>query len=163
MADSSFDVVVETDRQEVDNAINQASKEVAQRFDFKGTGASIAWSGEGIVVTANSEERVLAALDVLKDKLVRRSVSLKTLEHDAPQPAGGRTYRLDIGLVNGIPTDKAKALVKAVKQSKLKVQAAIQGEQLRISGKNRDDLQQAQAVLREHDQDLPLRFTNYRS
>lgn len=163
MADSSFDVVVETDRQEVDNAINQASKEVAQRFDFKGTGASIAWSGEGIVVTANSEERVLAALDVLKDKLVRRSVSLKTLEHDAPQPAGGRTCRLDIGLVNGIPTDKAKALVKAVKQSKLKVQAAIQGEQLRISGKNRDDLQQAQAVLREHDQDLPLRFTNYRS
>jgi uncharacterized protein YajQ (UPF0234 family) len=163
MADSSFDVVVETDRQEVDNAINQASKEVAQRFDFKGTGASIAWSGEGILVTANSEERVLAALDVLKDKLVRRNVSLKTLEHDAPQPAGGRTYRLDIGLVNGIPTDKAKALVKAVKQSKLKVQAAIQGEQLRISGKNRDDLQQAQAVLREHDQDLPLRFTNYRN
>jgi len=163
MADSSFDVVVETDRQEVDNAINQAAKEVAQRFDFKDTGASIAWSGEEIVVTANSEDRVLAALDVLKDKLVRRKVSLKTLEYDQPQPAGGRTYRLDIGLVNGIPTDKAKALVKAVKQSKLKVQAAIQGEQLRISGKNKDDLQQAQAVLREHDQDLPLRFTNYRS
>ena len=163
MADSSFDVVVETDRQEVDNAINQAAKEVAQRFDFKGTGASIAWSGEGIAITANSEDRVDAALDVLKDKLVRRKVSQKALEHDRPKPAGGQTYRLDISLVNGIPTEKAKALVKAVKQSKLKVQAAIQGDQLRISGKNKDDLQQAQSILRDNDQDLPLRFTNYRN
>ena len=163
MAESSFDVVVETDRHEVDNAINQAAKEVAQRFDFKGTGASIAWSGEEILVTANSEDRVLAALDVLKDKLVRRKVSLKTLDFDKPQPAGGRTYRLDIALVDGIPSEKAKALVKAVKQSKLKVQAAIQGDQLRISGKNKDDLQAAQTILRENDQDLPLRFTNYRN
>jgi len=163
MADSSFDVVVETDRQEVDNAINQAAKEVAQRFDFKDTGASIGWSGEEILITANSEDRVLAALDVLKDKLVRRKVSLKTLEYDQPKPAGNRNYRLEIGLVNGIATDKAKALVKAVKQSKLKVQAAVQGDSLRISGKNKDDLQQAQAVLREQDQDLPLRFTNYRN
>ncbi len=162
MADSSFDVVVETDRQEVDNAINQASKEVAQRFDFKGAGASIAWSGEQILIMANSEDRVLAALDVLRDKLVKRKVSLKALEHDQPKPAGGQNYRLDISLVNGIPSEKAKALVKAVKSSKLKVQAAVQGDQLRISGKNRDDLQQAQAILREHDQDLPLKFTNYR-
>ncbi len=162
MADSSFDVVVETDRQEVDNAINQASKEVAQRFDFKGAGASIAWSGEQILIMANSEDRVLAALDVLQDKLVKRRVSLKALEHDQPKPAGGQNYRLDISLVNGIPSEKAKALVKAVKSSKLKVQAAVQGDQLRISGKNKDDLQQAQAILREHDQDLPLKFTNYR-
>ncbi len=162
MADSSFDVVVETDRQEVDNAINQASKEVAQRFDFKGAGASIAWSGEQILIMANSEDRVLAALDVLRDKLVKRKVSLKALEHDQPKPAGGQNYRLDISLVNGIPSEKAKALVKAVKSSKLKVQAAVQGDQLRISGKNRDDLQQAQAILREQDQDLPLKFTNYR-
>ncbi len=162
MADSSFDVVVETDRQEVDNAINQASKEVAQRFDFKGAGASIAWSGEQILIMANSEDRVLAALDVLRDKLVKRKVSLKALEHDQPKPAGGQNYRLDISLVSGIPSEKAKALVKAVKSSKLKVQAAVQGDQLRISGKNKDDLQQAQAILREHDQDLPLKFTNYR-
>jgi hypothetical protein len=162
VADSSFDVVVETDRQEVDNAINQASKEVAQRFDFKGAGASIAWSGEQILIMANSEDRVLAALDVLRDKLVKRKVSLKALEHDQPKPAGGQNYRLDISLVNGIPSEKAKALVKAVKSSKLKVQAAVQGDQLRISGKNRDDLQQAQAILREQDQDLPLKFTNYR-
>lgn len=162
MADPSFDVVVETDRQEVDNAINQAAKEVGQRFDFKDTGASISWSGDGITVAANSEERVMAALDVLKDKLVKRKVSLKALEYDQPRPAGGRTYRLDVALAQGIPQDKAKALVKVVKDAKLKVQVAMQDEQLRVSGKKKDDLQAAQQVLREHDQDLPLRFTNYR-
>jgi cyclic-di-GMP-binding protein len=93
MADSSFDVVVETDKQEVDNAINQAKKEVVQRYDFKGTGADVAWSGEQIVITANSEERTNAALDVLKDKLVKRKVSLKTLDAGEPKPAGGQTYR----------------------------------------------------------------------
>jgi cyclic-di-GMP-binding protein len=162
VADSSFDVVVETDRQEVDNAINQASKEVAQRYDFKGTGAEISWSGEDIAIVANSEERCLAALDVLKDKLVKRKVSLKTLEHGDPKPAGGQTYRLEISLVEGIPSDKAKALVKVVKAAKLKVQVAVQDEQLRVSGKSRDDLQAVQALLKENDQDLPLRFTNYR-
>jgi cyclic-di-GMP-binding protein len=162
VAENSFDVVVETDRQEVDNAINQARKEVAQRFDFKGTGADVSWAGEQIVVVASSEERCLAALDVLKDKLVRRKVSLKTLEHGEPKPAGGQTYRLEISLVEGIPSEKAKALVKLIKTSKLKVQAAIQGDQLRISGKSRDDLQEVQALLRANDQDLPLTFTNYR-
>jgi cyclic-di-GMP-binding protein len=153
---------VETDRQEVDNAINQARKEVAQRYDFKGTGADLAWSGEDIVVTASSEERCMAALDVLKDKLVKRKVSLKTLEHDQPKPAGGQTYRLEISLVEGIPSDKAKAMVKTVKASKLKVQVAIQDEQLRVSGKSRDDLQEVQKLLKANDQDLPLKFTNYR-
>jgi cyclic-di-GMP-binding protein len=162
VADNSFDVVVETDRQEVDNAINQARKEVAQRFDFKGTGAEVSWSGDQIAVVANSEERVLAALDVLKDKLVKRKVSLKTLEHGEPKPAGGQTYRLEISLVEGIPSEKAKAMVKTIKASKLKVQVAIQEEQLRVSGKSRDDLQEAQALLRANDQDLPIKFTNYR-
>jgi hypothetical protein len=162
MADSSFDVVAEVDRQEVDNAINQASKEVGQRFDFKGTGASISWSGERIAITANSEERVLAALDVLKDKLVRRKVSLKALQHEQPKPGARGTYRLEIGLVDGIPADKAKAMLKLIKTSKLKVQAALQGEQLRISSKSRDTLQEAQALLRANDQDLPLKFTNYK-
>ncbi|MDQ3707835.1 MAG: YajQ family cyclic di-GMP-binding protein [Actinomycetota bacterium] len=162
MADNSFDVVAEVDRQEVDNAINQASKEVSQRYDFKGTDASIAWSGEQIAVAANSEDRVGAALDVLKDKLVKRKVSLKSLEYDEPKPGSRGHYRLEISLVEGIPADKAKALVKTVKASKLKVQAAVQGEQLRISGKSRDDLQEAQALLRANDQDLPLRFTNYK-
>jgi cyclic-di-GMP-binding protein len=163
MADLSFDVVVETDRQEVDNAINQASREVNQRFDFKGTGTSVAWSGDGIAITANTEDRVRAALEVLKEKLVRRKVSLKALDHEQPKPAGGHNYRLDISLVRGIPSDKAKALVKTLKQSKLKIQAAIQGDQLRISGKSKDDLQKAQAILRDNDEDLPLRFTNYRN
>ena len=162
MADSSFDVVAEVDRQEVDNAINQAAKEVSQRYDFKGTHAAIAWSGEQIAVTANSEERVKAALDVLKDKLVKRKVSLKSLEYDEPKPGARGAYRLEISLVSGIPAEKAKSMVKVIKNSKLKVQAAVQGDQLRISGKSRDALQETQALLRANDQDLPLRFTNYK-
>jgi cyclic-di-GMP-binding protein len=162
MAENSFDVVVETDRQEVDNALNQAAKEVAQRFDFKNTGARIAWSGDAVVLTANSEERVNAALDVFKDKLVKRKVSLKALEYDQPKPAGGGTYRLEVTFLSGIPQDKAKAMVKQIKASKLKVSAAIQGDQLRISGKSKDALQETQALLRNNDQGLPLRFTNYK-
>ena len=162
MADNSFDVVAEVDRQEVDNAINQATKELAQRFDFKGTSASVAWSGDGIVVQASTDERAEAALDVLKEKLVKRKVSLKALDHGAPKPAGGGSYRIDITLVAGIPDDKAKSMVKLIKNSKLKVQPAIQGDQLRISSKSRDALQEAQALLRNNDHDLPLRFTNYK-
>ena len=162
MAEHSFDVVAETDRQEVDNAINQAAKEVAQRFDFKGTGATIAWAGDGIAVSANSEERVEAALDVLKEKLVKRTVSLKSLEHGAPRPGGKGTYRLDITLVDGIPQEKAKAMVKQIKASKLKVTPSIQGDQLRVSSKSKDALQECQELLRANDQDLPLRFTNYK-
>lgn len=162
MADASFDVVAEVDRQEVDNAINQAAKEVGQRFDFKNTDARVAWAGDQIMIEANSEERVAAALDVLQSKLVKRKVSLKSLEYDAPKPGSRGHYRLEISLVEGIPTDKAKAMVKLIKASKLKVTPAIQGDQLRISGKSRDVLQETQALLRANDQDLPLRFTNYR-
>lgn len=162
MADSSFDVVAEVDRQEVDNAINQAAKEISQRYDFKNTGASVAWSGESITVGANSEERVMAALDVLQSKLVKRKVSLKALEYDEPKPGARNNYHLEIALVNGIPTDKAKAMVKQIKTSKLKVTPAIQGDQLRVSSKSRDALQEVQALLRANDQDLPLRFTNYK-
>jgi uncharacterized protein YajQ (UPF0234 family) len=162
MAESSFDVVAEVDRAEVNNAINQASKEVKQRFDFKGTAAEIGWSGDGILVTANSEARVMAAVDVLKDKLVRRKVSLKALDYGVPKPAARGTYRLEIGLANGIPTEKAREMVKLIKASKLKVQVAVQGDQLRVSGKSKDHLQEVQALLRANDQDLPLRFTNYK-
>jgi cyclic-di-GMP-binding protein len=162
MAESSFDVVAQVDRAEVTNAINQAAKEVKQRFDFKGTGAQVEWSGEQIVVVANSEARVMAALDVLKDKLVRRKVSLKALEHGQPQPAARGTYRLEITLANGIPTEKAREMIKLIKASKRKVQVAVQGDQLRVSGKSKDDLQEVQALLRANDQNLPLRFTNYK-
>jgi hypothetical protein len=162
MAESSFDVVAEVDRAEVTNAVYQAAKEVTQRFDFKNTGTRVEWSGDQIVITSNSEGRVGAALDVLKDKLVRRQVSLKALEHGEPKPAARGTYRLEIGLANGIPTEKAREMVKLIKASKLKVQVAVQGDQLRISGKSKDHLQEAQALLRANDQDLPLRFTNYK-
>lgn len=159
--DNSFDVVVETDRQEVDNALNQARKEVGQRFDFKGTGADLAWSGEEVHITANSEDRVEAALGVFKDKLVKRQISLKALQHGDPEPAARGTYRITASFLSGIPDDKAKALVKQIKASKLRVTPAIQGDKLRISGKSKDALQEAQSLLRNNDQGLPLEFTNY--
>ena len=162
MADSSFDVVAEVDRQEVDNALNQTSKELAQRFDFKGTGASIRWSGEDILIEANSEERVEAALDVLKTRMVKRKLSQKALDVGEVKPGSSGIYRLEISLVNGIPKDKAKEMVKLIKASKLKVTPSMQDEQIRVSSKSRDALQEVQALLRNNDQDLPLRFTNYK-
>ena len=162
MADSSFDVVSKVNRQEVDNALNQANKELAQRFDFKDTGTSIAWSGPEVVITSKAEQRALAALDVFKEKLVRRSVSLKALNAGEPKPAGGSTYRIVCQLVEGIPEEKAKATAKAIRQSKLKVQAQVQGDQLRVTGKSKDDLQRAITLLKENDHGLALQFTNYR-
>lgn len=162
MADSSFDVVSNINRQEVDNALNQAKKELAQRFDFKNTGTSIDWSGDEVTIVSKTDKRAEAALDVFKDKLVRRQVSLKALEAGEPKPAGGATYRIECSFVQGIPEDKAKSLAKTIRQSGLKVQAQVQSDQLRISGKSRDDLQKAIALLKEHDEGLPLQFTNYR-
>lgn len=162
MADSSFDVVAEVDRQEVDNAVNQTAKELATRYDFKGTDASCAWSGEQIAIEANSEERVMAALDVLQTKMIKRKLSQKALDVGEPKPAARGHVRLEIGLVAGIPKDKAKAMVKAIKDAKIKVTPAIQEDQLRISSKSRDALQEAQQILRDNDQDLPIRFTNYK-
>ena len=162
MADSSFDVVAKVDRQEVDNAVNQARKELTQRFDFKNTGTSLAWSGEEVVIVSKTDQRALAALDVFKEKLVKRSVSLKGLNASEPRPAGGGTYRVVCSFLQGIPEDKAKALAKTLRQSGLKVQAQVQGDQLRVTGKSKNDLQQAIALLKERDEGLPLRFTNYR-
>ncbi len=162
MADSSFDVVSNVNRQEIDNAMNQTKKELSQRFDFKNTGTSIDWSGETVVIVSKTDKRALAALEVFKEKLVRRSVSLKALEASDPKPAGGATYRIECGFVQGIPEDKAKALAKTIRQSGLRVQAQVQGDQLRVSGKSRDELQKAIALLKENDQGLPLQFTNYR-
>lgn len=162
MADSSFDVVAEVDRQEVDNALNQTGKELSQRYDFKGTGATIRWSGDEIILEANSEERAAAALDVFKEKMVKRKLSLKALDVGEVKAAGGTTQRIEVALIAGIPKDKAKAMVKVIKASKLKVTPAMQEDKIRISGKSRDDLQQVQALLRNNDQDLPLSFTNYK-
>ncbi|MBV9870758.1 MAG: YajQ family cyclic di-GMP-binding protein [Frankiaceae bacterium] len=164
MADSSFDVVSKVDRQEVDNALNQAAKEVGQRFDFKGTGAEIKWSGDdGVVITANSDERVKAVLEVFKERLVKRQISLKALDYDEPQPAGGNTSRLAVGIRQGIDSEKARAIVKKVKAEGPKgVQVAVQGETVRVSSKKRDDLQAVIALLKGADMGIPLQFENYR-
>jgi uncharacterized protein YajQ (UPF0234 family) len=163
MADPSFDVVSKVDRQEVDNALNQAAKELAQRFDFRGTGASIAWAGEaGVTLQADSEERVKAALDVFKEKLVKRGISLKALDAGEPQ-ASGRTYKVAATIKQGIDGDKAKAIAKRIRDTGPKgVQAQVQGDQLRVTAKKKDDLQAVIRLLKEADFDVPLQFTNYR-
>jgi len=163
MADSSFDVVSKVDRQEVDNALNQAAKELAQRFDFRGTNASIAWSGEeAVVLQADTEERVTAALDVFRDKLVKRKISLKSLDAGDPQ-SSGKSYKISARIKQGIESDVAKKIAKIIRDEGPKgVQAQIQGDQLRVSGKKRDDLQAVQQLLRGQDLDVALQFDNYR-
>ncbi|MFA9409916.1 MAG: YajQ family cyclic di-GMP-binding protein [Deltaproteobacteria bacterium] len=158
----SFDVVSKLDQHEVDNARNQASKEIAQRYDFKGTESTIEQTDEGIVIRSNSEGRLDAARDVLESKMVRRQVSLKSLDAQQAQQAGGQMWRQLIKLKEGVSKEKAKEIVKAIKDSKLKVQASIQGDAVRVSGKKRDDLQETIAFLKEQDFDLPLQYVNFR-
>lgn len=162
MADASFDVVSKVDRQEVDNALNQASKEIAQRYDFKNVGASIAWSGESVVMTANSEERVKAVLDVFETKLVKRGISLKSLDKGEPR-ASGKEYRLEAGIKQGLSSENAKKIGKIIRDEGPKgVKAQVTGDELRVSGKNRDDLQAVIALLKAADLDVALQFVNYR-
>ncbi len=163
MADSSFDVVSKVDRQEVDNALNQAGKELSTRFDFRGTGASIEWSGdEAIVITAEAEERAKAALDVFKEKLIRRDISLKAF-HAGDPVQSGKTYKITGTLVQGITTENAKKISKKIRDEGPKgVKAQIQGEELRVSSKKRDDLQAVQQLLKGEDFGIALQFVNYR-
>ena len=163
MADPSFDVVSKIDRQEVDNALNQAAKEVAQRFDFRGTNASIEWSGElGVTIKADTEERAKATLEVFKEKLIKRSISLKSLDAGEPK-SSGKQYVIASTLKQGIGQDEAKKIAKLIRDEGPRgVQAQIQGDQLRISGKKKDDLQSIQALLKNSDLDVALQFTNYR-
>jgi uncharacterized protein YajQ (UPF0234 family) len=163
MADPSFDVVSKIDRQEVDNALNQASKEVSQRFDFRGTNASIAWAGElGVTVKADTEERAKAALEVFKEKLVKRSISLKSLDAGEPTQSG-KQYVIASTLKQGIGQEDAKKIAKKIRDEGPKgVQASIQGDQLRVSGKKRDDLQAVIAMLKGADLGVALQFDNYR-
>jgi len=160
--DSSFDVVSKVDPQEVDNALNQAHKEIAQRYDFRDVDASITMSGETIVMEANSEERVKAVLDVFIAKLAKRGVSLKSLEYGDPQPSG-KIYRLGATIKEGLSQEIAKKLTKLVRDEGPKgVKAVIQGDELRVSSKSRDDLQATMALLKGADVDADLQFTNYR-
>ncbi len=163
-SESSFDVVSKVDRQEVDNALNQAAKEIAQRYDFKGVGASIAWSGETIVMTANSADRVLAVLDVFETKLVKRGISLKSLDTGDGEPKpSGKEYRLVATVKEGLSSEVAKKLAKLVRDEGPKgVKTQIQGDELRVSAKSRDDLQAAIALLKGADVDAALQFVNYR-
>ncbi|MGI5125840.1 YajQ family cyclic di-GMP-binding protein [Pseudonocardia sp. CA-107938] len=163
MADPSFDVVSKVDRQEVDNALNQAGKELATRFDFRNTGSGIEWSGEeAITISSDTEERAKAAIDVFKEKLIKRGISLKAFEVGEPA-LSGKTYKVTGSLVQGISSEKAKEISKAIRDEKLKgVQAQIQGDQLRVSGKKKDDLQAVIALLKSRDFGIALQFTNYR-
>lgn len=161
-ADSSFDVVSKVDHQEVDNALNQAAKEVRQRFDFKGTDASIRWSGEAIELEASSEERVKAVLDVFESKLIRRSISLKALDAGEPR-ISGKMWKLTATIKQGITTENAKKIAKLVRDEGPKsVKTQIQGEELRVSSKSRNDLQAVQALIKAQDYDFAVQFTNYR-
>ena len=163
MADASFDIVSKVDHQEADNAVNQEAKELSQRFDFRGTDTTIAWAGEdGVTIISSTEERCTAAIEVFKDKLIKRGISLRAFEVGEPA-ASGKVYKVTGSLVQGIASDKAKAIVKRIKDEGPKgVQAQIQGDQLRVSGKKRDDLQTVQALLKQADLDIALQFTNYR-
>ena len=162
MADPSFDIVSKVDHQEVDNALNQTAKEAATRYDFKGTGAEIAWSGEDVLLKASSEERVKALLDVFKEKLIKRAISLKTLDaSDAAQ--SGKEYRIVAKIAEGITQEDAKKVAKIIREEGPKgVQPQIQGDQLRVSAKKKDDLQEVIALLKGHDFEFALQFTNYR-
>ncbi|MBK7402273.1 MAG: YajQ family cyclic di-GMP-binding protein [Myxococcales bacterium] len=158
----SFDAVSKVQWNEIDNALGQVQKELAQRFDFQGTSAAIEKNKDGLLVTASTEDRVRAALKVLEDKLVKRKVSLRSIEIGDPEPGPKGSSKVLVKVKEGIETEKAKELVRALKDSKLKVQAAIQEQQVRVTGKNRDDLQEAIRLLRGSDFGIDLQFINFR-
>jgi uncharacterized protein YajQ (UPF0234 family) len=162
MADPSFDVVSKVDAQELDNALNQARKEIAGRFDFKNSIASIESTSTEITLLADDEMKLKNVYDILQNKAVKRGIDLKAFEPKPPEAASGSAIRQKVSVRAGIPKDKSKALIEAIKGSKLKVTAQYQDEQIRVSGKSRDDLQKVQALLRGLDFELPLQFTNYR-
>jgi len=163
VADSSFDIVSKVDRQEVDNALNQAARELATRFDFKNTGTSIEWTGElSFEITAGTEDRASAALDVFRDKLVKRQISLKALDAEDPRQSG-KESKITGTFSAGISTEQAKKLGKLIRDDGPKgVKVQIQGDELRISSKSRDDLQAVQNLAKEADIDFPVQFVNYR-
>ncbi len=161
-SDSSFDIVSKVDHQEADNALNQAKKEIEQRYDFKGTGASIGWSGDAIAISANSEERAKAVLDVLQSKLIKRGISLKSLETGEPVQSG-KEVKIVSTIKDGISSENAKKISKIIRDEGPKgVKPIIQGDELRVSSKSRDDLQEVIALLKNKDLDVDLQFTNYR-
>lgn len=158
----SFDVVSKTDMQEVANAIQQAQKELAQRFDFKGSKSSIELAAEELILVSDDEGKLVSVKDILETKLVKRKVSLKALDYGKIEQAAGGTVRQKAKIVQGIEVEKAKEIVKTIKDAKVKVQASIQSDQVRVVGRSKDDLQRAMTLVRETDYGIPLQFTNYR-
>ncbi|HET8868498.1 MAG TPA: YajQ family cyclic di-GMP-binding protein [Agrococcus sp.] len=162
MADSSFDVVSKVDKMEAENAVNQARKEVEQRYDFKGVGADVSWSGDKVLLKASSEERVKAVLDVVQSKFIKRGIELKMLEQGDPY-ASGKEFRIEIALKDGISTENAKKVTKLLREEGPKsVKSQIQGDEVRVSSKSRDDLQAAIQLLKGGDFDIDLQFINFR-
>ena len=162
MADSSFDVVSKVDKMEAENAVNQARKEVEQRYDFKGVGADVSWSGDKVLLKATSEERVKAVLDVVQTKFIKRGIELKMLEQGDPY-ASGKEFRIEIALKDGISTENAKKVTKLLREEGPKsVKSQIQGDEVRVSSKSRDDLQAAIQLLKGGDFDIDLQFINFR-
>ncbi len=160
--DFSFDVVSKTDMQEVQNAVQQAKREIETRFDFKGSKSEIELKDDEIVLVSDDEGKMKSVRDVLEGRLVKRQVSLKALDYQKLEDAALGTVRLRAKIVQGLDSDRAKAVVKTIKEAKLKVQAAIQGDQVRISGRKKDVLQEAMAILKDKDFGVPLQFVNYR-
>jgi cyclic-di-GMP-binding protein len=160
--DFSFDIVSKTDMQEVANAVQQAQKELAQRFDFKGSKSSIELSAEEIVVNSDDEGKLRSVKEILESKLVKRQVSLKAVDYGKVEPAQMGTVRQKAKIVQGIESEKAKAIVKTIKDAKIKVQASIQSDQVRVVGRTKDDLQRAIQLVKANDYGIPLQFTNYR-
>jgi hypothetical protein len=160
--DFSFDIVSKTEMQEVANAVQQAQKELAQRFDFKGSKSSIELTAEELVLISDDEGKLRSVKDILETKLVKRHVSLKAIDYQTIEAAAMGTVRQRAKIVQGIETEKAKAIVKKIKDAKIKVQASIQSDQVRVTGRTKDDLQRAIALVKESDFGIPLQFTNYR-
>lgn len=161
--ENSFDIVSKTDYAEVTNALNQTAKEIAQRFDFKGSKATVEMINKDLVLAAEDEMKLRNMNDILQGKFVKRGISLKALDYQKIEPAAGGTFRQTVKIQQGIPTEKAKEVVKFIKDAKLKVQASIQGETVRVSGKDRDTLQDVIAKLKAKDFGIDMQFDNYRS
>lgn len=161
--ENSFDIVSKTDYAEVTNAINQTTKEISQRFDFKGSKATVEFQAKDLMLSAEDETKLRNMNDILQSKLLKRGVSLKALDYQKVEPAAGGTVRQLIKVQQGIPTEKAKEVVRFIKDGKYKVQASIQGETVRVSGKDRDTLQEVISALKAKDFGIDMQFDNYRS
>lgn len=162
MSDFSFDIVSKVDKQSLEDAVNQASREIATRFDFKNSKSSVEQTGADITIIADDDMKLKNVVDILQTKCVKRGVSLKALRFGKPEPASQGTLRQVVTVEQGIPTDKAKKLVQAIKDQRLKVSTQIQDEQLRVSSKSKDDLQKVIALVKGMELDYPVQFVNYR-